>query len=235
MRTVKRLTVLVLVMAVLGTVGYAFREEIGQKIHSILPGKALGENRIDVEALPWNLMLVNSQYPMKENYDIALTELRDDQRVDSRMYPYLQEMFDACRADGLYPLVWSSYRPKEEQERILNDKIQTFEEQGYAEESAREEALRWAAEPGYSEHQTGLAVDINSEDEAFSASPDVYAWLKEHCAEYGFILRYPEEKEAITGTAYEAWHFRYVGKDAAKEIMERGICLEEYLAEKYPR
>lgn len=235
MKAVKRLTALVLIIAILGGAGYIFREEIEQKVSALLTGKELSDSRIAVEKLPWNLILVNQEYPMTEEPDMELTELRDDQRVDSRMYPYLQEMFDACRADGLYPLVWSSYRSKEEQERILNDKIQSYEEQGYGEESAREEALRWAAEPGYSEHQTGLAVDINSEDEALSASPDVYAWLKDHCAEYGFILRYPEEKEEITGTAYEAWHFRYVGKEAAEEIMERGLCLEEYLAEKYPR
>lgn len=185
------------------------------------------------EGLPWNLTLVNSSWAVPEDWEIEVTELRDDQRVDSRMYPALQEMFDACRADGLYPLVWSSYRTEEDQNRIMNEKIESYEAQGLSHRKAKKEAEKWAALPGYSEHQLGLAVDINSEDEALCSSWDVYAWLAEHCAEYGFILRYPEDKTEITGIDYEPWHFRYVGQEAAQEIMRRGICLEEYIEEYY--
>ena len=244
MRMVKKrrrgLLALILTLVILAAAGFFLRDQVKDALRTaknLLLQTELGENagKIDTENLPWYLTLVNREYPVPEDWDIELTELRDDQRVDSRIYPDLQAMFDACRAEGLTPLVWSSYRTEADQRRILDDKIASFRDQGYGEESAREEALRWAIEPGYSEHQLGLSVDINSEDEALSASPDVYAWMKEHCAEYGFILRYPEDKEEITGIAYEAWHFRYVGREAAEEIMTKGICLEEYLMERYPK
>lgn len=244
MRMVKKrrrgLLALILTLVILAAAGFFLRDQVKDALRAaknLLLQTELGENagKIDTENLPWYLTLVNREYPVPEDWDIELTELRDDQRVDSRIYPDLQAMFDACRAEGLTPLVWSSYRTEADQRRILDDKIASFRDQGYGEESAREEALRWAIEPGYSEHQLGLSVDINSEDEALSASPDVYAWMKEHCAEYGFILRYPEDKEEITGIAYEAWHFRYVGREAAEEIMTKGICLEEYLMERYPK
>ena len=204
MRMIKKrrrgLLALILTLVILAAAGFFLRDQVKDALRAaknLLLQTELGENagKIDTENLPWYLTLVNREYPVPEDWDIELTELRDDQRVDSRIYPDLQAMFDACRAEGLTPLVWSSYRTEADQRRILDDKIASFRDQGYGEESAREEALRWAIEPGYSEHQLGLSVDINSEDEALSASPDVYAWMKEHCAEYGFILRYPEDKE----------------------------------------
>ena len=90
--------------------------------------------------------------------------------------------------------------------------------------------------PGTSEHQTGLALDIlgsgyTDRQESFDQSK-AFQWLKAHCADYGFILRYPKGKEQITGMDYEPWHYRYVGKEYAKEIMSRGITLEEFLQEK---
>jgi D-alanyl-D-alanine carboxypeptidase len=96
-------------------------------------------------------------------------------------------------------------------------------------DEAVEAALEIVAIPGTSEHQLGLALDIIAEyDEDSTAT---WVWLKENCARYGFILRYPAGKEEITGYSYEPWHFRYVGEEAAEEIMSRGITLEEYLAE----
>lgn len=95
------------------------------------------------------------------------------------------------------------------------------------------EAARNVAYPGTSEHHLGLAVDIVSLqyqqlDEAQARTPEII-WLTEHCSEYGFILRYPKDKTQITGIVYEPWHFRYVGVETAKVIMEQGLCLEEYL------
>ena len=183
--------------------------------------------------LPWELTLVNSQWAVPEEWNIELTELRDNQRVDSRIYPELQRMFDDCREDGLYPLVWSSFRTADDQQRIFDEKVATFRAEGLNRLEAKKEASNWAADPGFSEHQLGLAVDINSESEELCSSWDVYMWLEEHCAEYGFILRYPQGKEEITGIDYEPWHFRYVGPEAAEEIMSCGICLEEYIAQYY--
>lgn len=95
------------------------------------------------------------------------------------------------------------------------------------------EAARWVAPPGTSEHQTGLALDIVSADyqlldEKQAETPE-QQWLMEHCWEYGFVLRYPTDKSAVTGIGYEPWHYRYVGKEAAREMVRRGVCLEEYL------
>lgn len=175
----------------------------------------------------WNLIVVNRWNELPEDYSVELTELSNGQKVDSRIYPYLQEMFDAARAEGIYPIVREGYRTAEEQQEILDDKIQTYINQGYSQSRAEKTAKEWVALPGTSEHQLGIAVDINA-DKSKCSNEDVYGWLAENAYKYGFVLRYPPGKQKITGTSYEPWHYRYVGEEAAKEIYERGICLEEY-------
>lgn len=154
--------------------------------------------------------------------------LHQKQEMQKQMYPALQKMFDDMRAEGVYPIVASGYRSEEEQQMLLEEKIQQYRDQGYSLKKAREAALLRVAEPGTSEHQLGLAVDINQEGTRSTAA-QVYAWLEQHAWEYGFILRYPEEKSHITGITKEPWHYRYVGQPAAAEIYQRGITLEEYL------
>ena len=175
----------------------------------------------------WNLIVVNRWNELPEDYSVELTELSNGQKVDSRIYPYLQEMFDAARAEGIYPIVREGYRTAEEQQEILDDKIQTYINQGYSQVKAERTVKEWVALPGTSEHQLGIAVDINA-DKSKCSNEDVYGWLTENAYKYGFVLRYPPGKQKITGTSYEPWHYRYVGEEAAKEIYERGICLEEY-------
>ena len=175
----------------------------------------------------WNLIIVNRWNELPEDYSVELTELSNGQKVDSRIYPYLQEMFDAARAEGVYPVVREGYRTEEEQQEILVDKIQTYINQGYSQSRAERTAKEWVALPGTSEHQLGIAVDINA-DKSKCSNEEVYAWLAENAYKYGFILRYPLGKQEITGTSYEPWHYRYVGEEAALEIYEQGICLEEY-------
>lgn len=175
----------------------------------------------------WNLIVVNRWNELPEDYSVELTELSNGQKVDSRIYPYLQEMFDAARAEGIYPIVREGYRTAEEQQEILDDKIQTYINQGYSQSRAEKTAKEWVALPGTSEHQLGIAVDINA-DKSKCSNEDVYGWLAENAYKYGFVLRYPPGKQKITGTSYEPWHYRYVGIEAAYEINERGICLEEY-------
>ncbi len=181
----------------------------------------------------WNLILVNSQNPLPHNFSVELTQLRNGHAIDRRAYPDLQDMMDAARAQGLSPLICSSYRTAEKQQTLYENQIKKLMRQGYSMEKAKEEAGKWVAVPGTSEHQTGLAVDIVSTDyqilDQNQGSTAEQKWLIEHAWEYGFILRYPTGKGDITGIHYEPWHYRYVGKDAAKEIHERGICLEEYL------
>lgn len=175
----------------------------------------------------WNLIIVNRWNELPEDYSVELTELSNGQRVDSRIYPYLQEMFDAARAEGIYPVVREGYRTEKEQQEILDDKIQTYINQGYSQSRAERTAKEWVALPGTSEHQLGIAVDINA-DKSMCSNEEVYAWLAENAYKYGFILRYPSGKQEITGTSYEPWHYRYVGEEAAREIYEQGICVEEY-------
>ncbi|MBO5239606.1 MAG: M15 family metallopeptidase [Lachnospiraceae bacterium] len=175
----------------------------------------------------WNLIVVNRWNELPEDYSVELTELSNGQKVDNRIYPYLQEMFNAARTEGIYPIVREGYRTAEEQQEILDDKIQTYINQGYSQSRAEKTAKEWVALPGTSEHQLGIAVDINA-DKSKCSNEEVYAWLAENAYKYGFILRYPPGKQEITGTSYEPWHYRYVGVEAAQEIYEQGICLEEY-------
>lgn len=175
----------------------------------------------------WNLIVVNRWNELPEDYDVELTELSNGQMVDSRIYPYLQEMFDAARTEGVYPVVREGYRTAEEQQEILDDKIQNYINQGYSQVKAERTAKEWVALPGTSEHQLGIAVDINA-DKSKCSNEDVYGWLAENAYKYGFVLRYPLGKQKIIGTSYEPWHYRYVGKEVAREIYEREICLEEY-------
>lgn len=176
----------------------------------------------------WNLIVVNRWNEIPEDFSISLTELSNGQSVDSRIYPYLQEMFDAAREDNIYPIVREGYRTAEEQGEIFNEKVQAYINEGYSKARAEKTAKEWDAVPGTSEHQLGIAVDINA-DKTQSTNDEVYVWLAENAHRYGFILRYPQGKEQITGTNYEPWHYRYVGVENAKIIYEQQICLEEYI------
>ena len=182
----------------------------------------------------WNLILVNGDHPLPEDFQVPeFTQLVNGHSIDKRAYPALQRMMDACRAAGLRPAICSSYRTQEKQEELFEKKVQSCLPAAASREEAEALAARWVARPGTSEHQAGLAVDIVDKsyqllDEGQEETA-VQKWLMEHCTEYGFILRYPTEKSALTGVGYEPWHYRYVGEEAAGEIMSRGLCLEEYV------
>ena len=187
------------------------------------------------EVTDWRLILVNAEQPLPDDYEISFTQLRNNQQVDERMYPDLQEMMDAARAEGLSPLICSSYRSAWQQRELYQAKVLEYTDQGFAQAEAEELAAQWVAPPGSSEHQTGLAVDIVAEsyqhlDEEQEDTAE-QRWLLEHCWEYGFILRYPEDKAHRTGIRYEPWHYRYVGVEAALAMRSSGQCLEEYLDE----
>lgn len=186
-----------------------------------------GISRTADESLGWNLMLVNSRYRIPDDYSVELIRLSNGEQVDSRIYPDLQEMFDDARGAGYSLFVRAGYRSEEDQKNLMEDKIEAYRQEGYSQREAEHEAEKWVAKPGTSEHELGLAVDINAEGQ--TDGNRLYQWLAEHSWKYGFILRYPAEKEEITGIDYEPWHFRYVGKQAAKEMYEQDLCLEEYV------
>ncbi|WP_343210557.1 M15 family metallopeptidase [Anaerolentibacter hominis] len=181
----------------------------------------------------WKLLLVNPWNYVPEDLSITLTQLRNGQAVDERCYPDLQDMMDDCRAAGLNPLICSSYRSIEKQERLYQNKVNKLISQGYSRKKAETEAAKSVALPGTSEHQLGLAVDIVDKSyqhlDTRQEKTEVQKWLMKNSWKYGFILRYPNNKSDITGIIYEPWHYRYVGKEAAQEIYEQDICLEEYL------
>lgn len=176
----------------------------------------------------WNLILVNRDSYIPDDYQVELTELSNGKKVDSRIYPELQEMFNDARAQGYGLFVREGYRTQEEQQRLMDEKIEAYENDGKSKSEAKKLAEQWVAIPGTSEHQLGIAVDINA-DTTKSSSDDVYNWLAENAHTYGFIKRYPSNKTDITGVINEPWHYRYVGKEAASKIYSQGICLEEYI------
>lgn len=186
----------------------------------------------------WRLIIANKQHPMPESYKINVSYLDGGYRIDSRVKDTYNAMIAAAKKDGISLRLISGFRTFEGQTTLFNNKVNQYLNQGYSREKAKELAAQYVAPPGTSEHLTGLAVDLISPDwynTHSSLTSDFentkqFKWLYEHCAEYGFVLRYPKDKVAITGYSYEPWHYRYVGVEAAKEIMSKKICLEEYVA-----
>lgn len=186
---------------------------------------------IDTNA--WNLILVNFAHKIEESYTVQTKQIPGGQYVDARIYDSVIAMLQDCEAEGYHPGVTSAYRDVTWQTALFNQEVQEHLDAGKSKEEAVRLAKTEVAEPGTSEHHTGLALDLIADgnialEEEFEDT-DVGKWLAKNAYKYGFILRYPKGKESITGVIYEPWHFRYVGKEAAKEITERGICLEEYL------
>lgn len=187
-----------------------------------------------VESIPpvsddadWNLVLVNYENAIPDHYEPNLVEVSGGEKVDERIYEPLMEMLEAAKEEnwGQLPVVVSGYRTQAKQQQLFDNKVAKYRTEGHSQSEAEELAKQWVAVPGYSEHQIGLAVDING------ATYDLYFWLQQNSYQYGFIFRYPGSKTDITGVAEEVWHYRYVGVDAATEMYEKGLCLEEYLAE----
>lgn len=168
-----------------------------------------------------------------EDWSVDLVTLPNGLEVDKRCYDALMEMIDGCYDAGLTPVICSAYRAQDFQETLYNNKVSEWMDQGYGLEDAKAKAGRQVAVPGTSEHQLGLAVDIVDVSyqllDTNQENTDVQKWLLENSWRYGFILRYPTDKTDITGIVYEPWHYRYVGKEYAKEIYEKGVCLEQYL------
>lgn len=200
-----------------------------------------------LEDLPWNLRLVNRDHPLAADFVPSnLAELPDESwvephvnhRVDARIVEDLTAMLTTAETEGVRPVICSSFRTYDYQENLFENRIERAEHEDHLEGTEAEEAAAfWVAPPGASEHQTGLAVDIVDADyqelDEGQEATATQQWLMAHCTEYGFILRYPTDKSATTGIGYEPWHYRYVGKEAASDIAESGLCLEEWLVETY--
>ena len=170
-------------------------------------------------------VLVNKHYTLPAGYAPELEVLGQGYGSGSLRPEAAQafrSMADAARADGVALRSVSAYRSYKQQTSTYNRYLRQY---------SQATTDTFSARPGHSEHQTGLALDINvASTRAHFENTPAFAWLKEHCAEYGFILRYDQGKEDITGYRFEPWHYRYVGQDTAKVCMEQGITYEEYLA-----
>ena len=184
---------------------------------------------------PWNLLLVNDWNPLPAGYDsdVTFSTVSGGKQVDSRIIDAVNRMLNDAAAYDL--AVVSAYRPKEEQDVLYWRKVKQYTDKGYSDLEAQKVGGTIVKRPGFSEHNCGLAMDVGGSgdytlEQTFANTP-AYAWLIEHCADYGFILRFPEGKEDITGVIYEPWHYRYVGEEAARYIMDNDLCLEEYLAQ----
>jgi len=173
------------------------------------------------------LLLANPWNPVPADYELKLVSI-EGFRFDSVGRDALQAMLDACRATGLTCAINNTYRSKATQQYLWDKSVAKFMAEGKTLEEANAETAKSTAIPGNSEHQTGLAVDIDG-------NQATYAWLAENCWEYGFILRYPDNKMDITGIIYEPWHFRYVGKELSMELKELGVTLEEYIVSITPK
>lgn len=181
----------------------------------------------------WNLLLVGKDYPLDESFKVKLETVEEEFQLDYRVVESAKKMLEAARAEELNPVITSAYLDNEQQKKLFNTQMELETESGLSYLDAYEATLKATALPGAGEHATGLALDIVSGDyqnlDEKQANTKENKWLQEHCAEYGFILRYPSGKEDVTGRNYESWHFRYVGTEAAQEIVKQGITLEEYV------
>jgi D-alanyl-D-alanine carboxypeptidase len=192
------------------------------------PAQAPGSQNDD-----WKLVLVNEAHPLPEGFGVETRALPNGLRFDARAYGDLARMLQAGKDQGLSFVVCSAYRSYEKQKELFDGQVAAEEAAGLSHGEAVEAAKTKVALPGTSEHNLGLAADIvaldyQKLDAGFLDTPEC-RWLRENAYKYGFIMRYPEEKSAITKIVFEPWHYRYVGVKAATEITQKGLCLEEYL------
>lgn len=165
------------------------------------------------------VLLVNYRNALPSDYEYNLVTYSGWTRVSAVALQPLRDMIADCKAAGDSVYVNCAYRSRDEQTQILESRTQEYMDKGMGYQEAYAKTLETVSIPGYSEHHTGLAMDIVCEGD----------WLLEHCWEYGFILRYPEDKKDITNIVYERWHFRYVGTEVSMAMKDTGLCLEEFL------
>lgn len=184
-------------------------------------------------------ILINKQHKVGSDYEPENLVVPSgcDYQMEQTAAKALSDMLSAARADGYSDLIlYSGYRTYSSQKNKFETRTQRYLNEGYPQAQAEEKAGEYIAPPGSSEHHTGLAADVCSSkivskfgylDDSFDSTEE-YKWLREHCAEYGFIMRYRKDAEDITGFLYEPWHYRYIGVEHAKACTELSITYEEY-------
>ncbi len=186
----------------------------------------------NVDIDDWKMLLVNRDYILPDDFEVELapciTDDPDSLKLDYRVAPHYNEMYLAALEDGITLVPISGYRSVARQKRNFENKIDKYVNQGYGKIEATQMAATIILPPGTSEHNAGLAMDICSLEQNFEETKE-FRWLSENAADYGFILRYPEDKQDVTKIIYEPWHWRYVGVETAKAMKASGQCFEEYL------
>ena len=177
-----------------------------------------------------NLLVINKDNAISDNYKFSLVDF-NGKPINSEIMSPLESMINDAKKDNINIYVSSGYRSAERQTVLYNRKVSYFLKKDLTKAQAEIEAAKVVAKPKTSEHNTGLAIDFNSVKDSFCKTKE-YDWLLKNSYKYGFILRYPKNKSGVTNITFEPWHFRYVGLEHAKYIMENGICLEEYIAQK---
>lgn len=178
----------------------------------------------------WSIAIINTEYPLPDSYAPTLSNAIDgsDIQLDSKVSEHYAAMYAAAKQAGCVLTPYSGYHTYTLQENTYKRKVNFYVNQGMSDEEAAAKARQQVLPAGCSEHNAGLSMDIVSASSDFVNTKE-YKWLCENAQNYGFILRYPEDKTAITGVNFEPWHWRYVGEKAAKEMKENNQCLEEYL------
>lgn len=193
------------------------------------PGTLFDPTIITIDEDNWNLTLVNRGYRIIDSYKPDLVYVcGSSEQLDKKIAEHYEAMYNAAKEDGVTLTPCSGYRSYDLQKRNYNNKVAYYESLGYTKEEALEKAATIIMTPGSSEHNLGYAMDIVCVDEWFEDT-DEFTWLMENAQDYGFILRYPKEKQDITNVIYEPWHWRYVGVEHAKKMKATGQVLEEYL------
>ena len=191
-----------------------------------------------VETIPrdeWYMVLANRSSVLPGDFTVAETATVGEAVVDARIAEALRQMVNDAAAAGVKLKPTNGYRSIARQQELWDARVKTLMEGGLSQADAETKAIDYTSAPGTSDHNTGLGLDIVSEDhpakDAGFAETAAAQWLAEHAADYGFILRYPSDKTEATGMDYEPWHYRYVGSEQAHKIKDSGLCLEEYLAQ----
>ena len=181
----------------------------------------------------WNLMLVGPQNKLIDNYSFEKKKTNNEKDMDARIFDNWVDMYTDAQSAGIDIFITSAYRSIDLQSKLFQNKIDSHMANGNSKDQATVLAKEYLTVPGYSEHHTGLALDIVTPSyqnlNAGFSDTDAGKWLKDNAHKYGFILRYPKEKEDITDIKFEPWHFRYVGTEHAEYIYTNDLCLEEYL------
>ncbi len=217
LRKIPRVTLLFILVIVSGSAS-CIEDSSGKEVYINLEGDITFFKQ-DV------LVLVNDNNRLSNDYAVHLVKF-NGYMVASILVDDLTKMYNEAYSEGINLTINNAYRDQDEQKEILDARVSSYVSQGYSKDEALRESLKIVAAPGYSEHETGLAIDFSSLDPEENRA--MWAWLNNNAYKYGFIRRYPPDKVSITGISYEAWHYRYVGREVAKIIYENDICFEEY-------